>query len=65
LTAGGVLGPASYALRHKVRINNAEPIAGISTINDSQTKVLETLNIKKPTQDTRIDILMRWLTGAL
>jgi hypothetical protein len=48
-----------------VRINNAEPIAGISTINDSQTKVLETLNIKKPTQDTRIDILMRWLTGAL
>ena len=37
--------------RHKVRINKAEPISGISTINNAQAQVLETLNIKKPTQD--------------
>lgn len=43
--------------RHQVRINNAEPIAGISTINDGQTKVLETLNIKKPSQDAQLPLL--------
>lgn len=43
--------------RHQVRINNAEPIAGISTINDGQTKVLETLNIKKPSQDAQLSLL--------
>ena len=34
--------------RHKVRINQAEPISGISTISAEQAKVLETLNIRKP-----------------
>ena len=43
--------------RHKVRINKAEPIAGISTINDKQAKVLETLNIRKPTQDAQLTLL--------
>ena len=43
--------------RHKVRINKAEPISGITTINDAQAKVLETLNIKKPTQDTQLTLL--------
>jgi transposase len=43
--------------RHKVRINKAEPIAGISTINDTQARVLETLNIRKPTQDTQMSLL--------
>jgi transposase len=43
--------------RHQVRINQAEPIAGISTINDTQATVLETLNIKKPTQDTQLTLL--------
>lgn len=33
--------------RHKVRINNAHLFAGISSINDLQTQVLESLNIKK------------------
>ena len=32
--------------RHKVRINQAEPITGISTISADQAKVLESLNIK-------------------
>ena len=43
--------------RHQVRINKAEPIAGISTINDAQAKVLETLNIRKPTQDIQLTLL--------
>lgn len=43
--------------RHRVRINNAEPISGISTINDSQAQVLETLKIRKPTQDAQLALL--------
>jgi len=43
--------------RHQVRINKAEPIAGISTINDAQAEVLETLNIKKPTQNAQLTLL--------
>ena len=43
--------------RHQVRINKAAPIAGISTINDTQAKVLETLNNRKPTQDAQLALL--------
>ena len=43
--------------RHRVRINKAEPISGISTINDSQAEVLETLKIRKPTQDVQLTLL--------
>ncbi len=43
--------------RHQVRINQAAPITGISTINDDQTKVLETLKIKKPTQNLQLTLL--------
>ena len=40
--------------RHKMRINKAEPISSISTINDAQARVMETLNIRKPTQDAQL-----------
>lgn len=43
--------------RHTVRINQAEPITGISTINETQAKVLETLNIRKPTQNAQMVLL--------
>ena len=43
--------------RHSVRINKAEPISGISTISDSQAEVLETLKIRKPTQDAQLTLL--------
>ena len=43
--------------RHRVRINKAEPISGISTINDSQADVLQALNIRKPTQDAQLSLL--------
>jgi transposase len=43
--------------RHTVRINQAEPITGISTISQTQAKVLEILNIKKPTQNAQMVLL--------
>ena len=43
--------------RHNVRINQPEPITGISTINDIQALVLQTLNIKKPTNDAQLTLL--------
>jgi len=43
--------------RHQVRIKKAEPISGISTINDTQAEVLKTLKIKKPTQDAQLTLL--------
>jgi len=43
------LSQLSRIQRHMVRINNAQPIEGISSINDQQLQVLESLKIKKPT----------------
>ena len=43
--------------RHQVRINQAQPITGISTINDMQATVLESLNLKKPTQNAQLTLL--------
>ena len=43
--------------RPTVRINQAQPITGISTINDTKAKVLEILNIKKPTQNAQMSLL--------
>jgi transposase len=42
---------------HRVRINKAEPISGISTINDSQADVLQALNIREPTQNAQLSLL--------
>ena len=43
--------------RHSVSINQAAPIAGISTINTQQAGVLAALKLKKPTQDTQMPLL--------
>ncbi len=43
--------------RHSVRINEAAPVSGISTINSQQAGVLAALNLKKPTQDTQLSLL--------
>lgn len=34
--------------RHKVRINEAEPMEGVSTISGAQAQVLDALKVKKP-----------------
>jgi transposase len=43
--------------RHSVRINNADPISGVSTINSQQSSLYAALNLKKPTQDTQLTLL--------
>jgi transposase len=43
--------------RHSVRINNATPISGVSTINSQQSSLYAALNLKKPTQDTQLTLL--------
>lgn len=43
--------------RHSVRINNAYPISGVSTINSQQSSLYAALNLKKPTQNTQLTLL--------
>ena len=43
--------------RHQVRIDNAEPIAGISTIHADQTDTLAALQIKTPSLDAQMSLL--------
>ncbi|KAF5292570.1 hypothetical protein FQR65_LT20266 [Abscondita terminalis] len=43
--------------RHSVRINNAAPIEGVSTINQRHADVLAALKIKKPSDDTPLNLL--------
>ena len=43
--------------RHRVSINQAPPITGVSTINALQTDVLAALNLKTPTQNAQINLL--------
>jgi hypothetical protein len=43
--------------RHQVRIDGAEPIAGISTIHHDQAQTLEALKVKKPTLDAQMSLL--------
>jgi len=43
--------------RHSISINNAAPIAGISTIAQRQTDVLAALKITKPSHDTQLSLL--------
>jgi transposase len=40
--------------RHSVRIDNAPPMSGISTLGDEQTSVLAALNLRKPTNDRQM-----------
>jgi transposase len=42
--------------RHSVSINAAAPIAGISTVNELQSKVFAALKTKKPTQETQMNL---------
>ena len=43
--------------RHRVSINQAAPISGISTINTQQAGVLAALNLKKPTEEAQLSLL--------
>ena len=43
--------------RHRVRINDAEPIEGISSVNASQAQLFQALNLPKPTRDAQMTLL--------
>ena len=43
--------------RHRVSINAAAPIGGVSTINQEQAGVFEALKLKKPTEDAQLTLL--------
>ena len=43
--------------RHTVRIDDAEPMQGLSTITSGQTEVLAALKIKKPGHDAQMPLL--------
>ena len=43
--------------RHRVRIDGAEPIAGISTIHQDQAETLDALKIKKPNLNAQMSLL--------
>ena len=43
--------------RHQVRIDDATPIAGISTIHTDQADTLAALHIQKPTHDAQMSLL--------
>jgi transposase len=42
---------------HRVSINAAAPLSGISNINDQQVSVFAALNVKKPTQNGQMTLL--------
>ena len=42
---------------HRVTLNGAQPVAGISSISKDQTAILSALTIKKPTLNTQLTLL--------
>ena len=61
--AGSALSPEAalrqmrQVQRHRVRIDGAEPIAGISTLHQDQADTLDALKIKKPSLNAQISLL--------
>ena len=43
--------------RHKVRINQAEPLQGVSTISDAQAQVFNALKVNKPIKNEQLSLL--------
>jgi len=42
---------------HRIRLNGAEPVTGISSINDEQNKVFHALRVKKPIVSQQLTLL--------
>jgi hypothetical protein len=42
---------------HRVRINGAAPIDGISSIDANQAHIFQTLKLPKPTRDAQMNLL--------
>jgi hypothetical protein len=42
---------------HRIRLNGAEPVTGVSSINDEQNKVFHALRVKKPIASQQLTLL--------
>jgi hypothetical protein len=42
---------------HRIRLNGATPVAGVSSINDQQSEVLNALRVKKPDVSQQLTLL--------
>ena len=42
---------------HEVTVNDAQPVTGLSTINQEHSDILSALSIKKPTLNTQLTLL--------
>jgi len=42
---------------HRIRLNGAEPVTGVSSINDEQNKVFHALRVKKPVASQQLTLL--------
>jgi hypothetical protein len=42
---------------HRVTLNDSQPVAGLSSIDQEQTSILAALTIKKPTLSTQLTLL--------
>lgn len=42
---------------HRIRLNGAEPVTGVSSINDQQSEVLNALRVKKPDVSQQLTLL--------
>jgi hypothetical protein len=42
---------------HRITLNDSQPVAGLSTIDQEQASILAALTIKKPTIDTQLTLL--------
>jgi hypothetical protein len=42
---------------HRIRINGAEPVVGVSSINDAQSEVLNAIRVKKPVVSQQLTLL--------
>jgi transposase len=64
LHAGGTAHSPERALaklrriqHHRVTLNDSQPVAGLSSIDQEQASILAALTIKKPTLDTQLSLL--------
>ena len=42
---------------HRIRLNGDEPVAGVSSINDQQSEILNALRVKKPVASQQLTLL--------
>ena len=56
-STSGALAKLRRMQHHRVTLNGAQTVTGISSINKEQSNILAALTIKKPTLDTQITLL--------